>query len=577
VITRFSIPLANDQEFTNPGRQMVAISPDGTQVVYLANQRLFRRSMSEPEATPIAGAESPGDVATSPVFSPDGRSIAFWSGADRMLKRVPVGGGRAATICPADRNPFGMSWGPDGIVFGQGKDVLRVASGGGPPKQILSVKADQIAYGPQTLPDNRGMLLTLSSESVNRMDKPRIVLQTPGASELRTLMANGTDARYLPTGHIVFARGGTLYAVSFDLRRLEVTSEPAPVLEGVAQSSAPTGATHFSVSDTGSLVYVPEPSSAFPSRPTFSFALLDRTGNIEQLKLEPGPYDRPRVSPDGKHIAFGQDDDKGTNIWIYDLSETGAKRQLTLGGRNRFPVWSSDGQYVAFQSDREGDLAIFRQRSDSSGTATRLTKPEAGTSHVPESWSPRDDVLSFSVRNESRFSLRTYSLRDRVSASFGGVESAIPADSVFSPNGRWLAYQIGEIGKPTIFVQPYPATGEVHQVSNPELGLRPLWSPDGNEILYAIPAGGRPTGDGWVAVRITLSPTYVLGRAEQQPGGGFAFLGPLAWRNHDITPNGKRLGLIRVDNPRASFATIRQIDVVVNWTEELKQRVPPKR
>jgi Tol biopolymer transport system component len=139
------------------------------------------------------------------------------------------------------------------------------------------------------------------------------------------------------------------------------------------------------------LVYVPGPASISTDL-QFNLALLDATGKIEVLKLPPRTYQSPRVSRDGKQIALGIGNDKGSDIWIYDVSGTSAVRRLTFGGKDRFPVWSADGRYVAFQSESEGDRAIFWQRADFSGTAERLTRPEPGISHVPESWLPQGDV-----------------------------------------------------------------------------------------------------------------------------------------------------------------------------------------
>ena len=152
------------------------------------------------------------------------------------------------------------------------------------------------------------------------------------------------------------------------------------------------------------------------------------------------------MSPDGKRIAFETSDGKEAVVSIYELSGASAVRRLTFGGNNRFPIWSADGRRVTFQSDREGDPAVFWQPADG-GTAERLTTPEPGTSHVPESWSPDGEVLLFSATKDSVSSLWTFSLRDRKATPFGDVKgSSLPTNAMFSPDGRWVAYQIGERG-----------------------------------------------------------------------------------------------------------------------------------
>jgi eukaryotic-like serine/threonine-protein kinase len=566
-VTRFSISLGEDQPLQ--GRPSLAISPDGTQLVYAANRRLYLRSMSELEGRPIAGTESV--PVTSPVFSPDGRSIAFWSGNDGALKRVAVSGGRAITICQAN-DPLGMTWSTDGLLFGQSQHgIMRVPAAGGTPEVVVSVNPGETAFAPQVLPGGRGTMFTLTSGAF--FDKPRLVVQTSGPVERKTLIEGATDGRYLPTGHIVYAVAGNLLAVSFDVRSLQVTGTPVPVIEGVARTAltatgSVTGTAQWNVSRTGSLVYVPGPvsDSLFLSR----LALLDRRGRTEVLPLQPRAYESPRFSPDGRSIAFAVNDGRNVDLWIYDLAGTTAARQLTLGGRNRFPTWSPDGQRVAFESDREGDLAIFAQRADSSSTAERLTKPDAGTSHIPESWSPRGDVLSFSVK-ASRFSLWILSLRDKQARAFADVESDIPAASAFSSDGRWIAYQVGHRSgadvRPTAFVQPFPATGGRYQV--PNSGAGPLWSADGNELYYT--AGPRR----WVVARVTLHPSFAAGNPVGLPNGELQVWRPDWWRQHDVSRDGRRIGLIPSDKSLIPGST-RLIHVVLNWFEEIKQRVPVK-
>jgi Tol biopolymer transport system component len=170
--------LPSGQTFSNPGRQVISISPDGTQIVYTANQRLWLRSMSDVEARPIAGIDG-SSPPINPVFSPDGRSIAFYSGGDGMLKKIAVTGGAAVTLCPAD-NPFGMSWTRDGILFGQGlKGIMLVADTGGKPEVIIRVKTGEVAHGPQLLPDGQTVLFTVATSTASdRWDKGLIVVQS---------------------------------------------------------------------------------------------------------------------------------------------------------------------------------------------------------------------------------------------------------------------------------------------------------------------------------------------------------------------------------------------------------------
>ena len=200
-----------------------------------------------------------------------------------------------------------------------------------------------------------------------------------------------------------------------------------------------TGAAFLSVSNSGSLLFVPGPVE----RPVAALrvpTLARRNGKTEPLALPPGPYRRPRVSPDGKRLAVGIDEGATSEVWIYDLSGTTAMRRLTFGGRNRFPVWSPDGRRLAFQSDRDGTPSIYVQNADGGGAAERLTTAAQGVVQTPDSWSPDGRTLLFSEHKGDTFSLMAYSVSEQRAVTFGGVQSLQPVDAVFSPDGRWVAY-----------------------------------------------------------------------------------------------------------------------------------------
>ena len=221
-------------------------------MAYAANSRVYLRSMSEFEARPIPGTENTQNLSVSnPTFSPDGKSIAFWSGADQTLKRTAVTGGAAVTICPAT-SPFGMTWGTDGIVFTQAEGIMRVSANGGQPERLVDATGEGVLNSPQMLPDAQTLLFTLgaSTGSRDRWDQARIVVQSLRSGERKTLIEGGSHARYVPTGHLVFARGGVLFAVPFDLKRLEVTGGRFRSWKASGERQAPTAAPHCSACPT---------------------------------------------------------------------------------------------------------------------------------------------------------------------------------------------------------------------------------------------------------------------------------------------------------------------------------------
>jgi serine/threonine-protein kinase len=564
-ITRFSLAPVEGQLFSSVGQHVLSISPGGTDIVYVANGTLFLRPLSALGATQIQGVEL-GRGAASPVFSPDGRYILFWA-PDGSIKRIAMVGGAPITVCPAGAI-YGMSWSVDGIVFGQSTGIMRVAPDRGTPELIVKTTGDEIVHGPQLLPGGEAVLFTLSAGvAADRWDRGTIVVQSLRDGVRKRLIEGGSDGRYLPTGHLVYALGGTVYGVRFDARRLEIKGNPVPVLEGVQRGFAgASGAAQFSVAENGSLAYIPGPSDASTSQ--FDIAFTDRKGVIEPLRLPPRPYAFPRLSPSGTHVAFQTDDEKGATVWVHDLRSKSAQRQLTFSGANRYPVWSPDSQRIAFQSDREGDGAIWTQRADGTGAAERLTKPEQGAAHIPDSWSPDGAHLLFEVQMGTQFSQWVLSLRDQKATPLGAIHSTTLTTSVFSPDGRWVAYATARVsGNDTVVtVQPFPPTGARYQVfakpgDNPH---HPLWSADGKELFYVPRVGG------FEAVSVATTPTFTFGNAEPVPRA-FPTAAPTTPRTFDGAPDGRIISIISAGG--VPGRNMQPIHVVLNWFEELNARV----
>jgi eukaryotic-like serine/threonine-protein kinase len=578
-VTRFIVQLPAEQQFTNTGRKIVAISPDGTKLVYVANSRLYLKAIDRPQATAISGTEAPGvgpsgvtnlSGVTSPVFSPDGRSIAFYSAADRALKRISTTGGTAVTLCRAS-NPFALSWDGDAILYTTIQGIMRVPENGGSPEALATLGVSEQADTLELLPGGRILLYTVANRvSPDRWDKAQVVVQAIGSHERTVVIDGGSDAHYLPTGHIVYAVSGVLFAVPFNLQRLKVTGGAVSVVEGVRRSSnLLTGVAQYAVSRTGTLMFAAGVSGS--GLTPGDLALVDQEGTTEPLKLEPRRYFFPRFSPDGQRIAIQIDDVKESNIWIYDLAARSPIYRLTFGGNNRFPVWTPDGSRVAFQSDREGDAAIFWQRADTPGNAERLIKPDKGQAVVPNAFSPAGEAFLYTASDGASRFLWVYSQRERKATRFDDVVSIGLPNATFSPDGKWVAYEVSSAlnAGVDVFVQPFPATGEKVQIG---AGRYPMWSRDERRLYYF--AG---VGTDFGVVDYTDRPTFkVVGKLSGWPRSG-AILMPVAPRNYDLAPDGKHfLIVVEAGGPAEASDSSRQIQVVANWFEELKARMPAK-
>ena len=378
LVARFPVALTEGEVFTGTSSPIVALSPAGDYLAYVANNRLNLRKMADLASRPIPGTEvtsTSGVGIFNPVFSPDGQSIAFFVSTigafgSGTIRKVALAGGGATTICEATV-PTGFKWDADGIVFAErDRGIFRVSPDGGKPEPLVKLGEGEAIRSPQMLPGGENVLFTVATIAGPRgdvsaldtffletWDNAHIVVQSLKSGQRKTLVESGSDGRYLPTGHVMFARGGAMFAVPVDVKRLAVTGGPVPVIEGVLRNIGPpsTGAAHVAVSDAGTLAYVP--GAIAPSSTAQQLLFIDRKGATKPLKLPAAAYLTPRVSPDGKQIVFAIDDGRDANIWVYDLSGQSSSRQLTFAGKNRYPVWSNNGQYVAFQSNREGDAA----------------------------------------------------------------------------------------------------------------------------------------------------------------------------------------------------------------------------
>jgi Tol biopolymer transport system component len=546
----------------------LAVSPDGRDFLYNGTGGLYLRSIDAVADRLIPGTER---LLQDPVFSPDGQSVAFWQ--DGQIRRIARSGGASVALTPS-ANPAGLSWEADGtLLYALADGVWQVSEDGGEPRRLLTSSAGEIYSYPQRLPGGDWILLTLRPGGAPTADRAAVA-QSLATGERRTLRSSAAGATYVASGHLVYVYGGVLYAVPFDVKSVRVTGGPVPVVEGV-RTVVGDGVPHLSVSRTGTLAYLPGPVGT----PGAASSILeaDRAGVVTPSKAAPAPYGHIRASRDGTRLAVDTDDGKEAFVSIHDVAGTSAPRRLTFAGRNRLPIWSPDGQRIAYQSDREGDLAIFVQRADGTGVAERLTKAEKGEAHVPESWSPDGRHISFSIVKASSWSLWILTVDNGMTSPFGDVQSTEAIGSVFSPDGRWIAYHALPAGVDAfapsagVFVQPFPATGARYQAPRISRDFMPLWSPDVRELeLFYVPA----TASGRLAaVRVVTTSGLTFGRPDSLP---FALTGgrlSAATRPFDVLPNGRFVGP-GAANADESGAASSEVRLVFNWFEELKRLVP---
>jgi len=552
-----------------PSRTAMTLSPDGRSLVFSAERggrvQLYLRRLDQLEATVISGTEG----ASNPFFSPNGQSIGFY--ADGALKKVPLNGGPVVSICTADL-VYGASWGrTDQIVFAHVTGgIWQVSAAGGTPTALTKPQGNLGEFShrlPQLLPDGQTVLFTVTNSTFPSWDDTRVVAQSIATGDRKVLIEGGADARYVVTGHLVYLRRGTLMAVPFDLRRLEVTGAPVGLLSDVMQAAGiqplqiDTGAGQFAVSESGSLVYLT--GGVFP-QDRWSLVWVDRTGQTEALKIAPGAYLAPRLSPDGKRVAFNSTTEDW-DLWTYDIPH-GIASRLPMQGEQSVPLWTQDGSRLAFSSVVKGTRSVLSINPDGTGSAEVLAKSDGGW---PNSWTP-DGRLAFFLNGQ----IWLVAPDGRTAPRRLAISTANISQADFSVDGRSLAYDLRPNfdTKGQVYVQNYPALDRREQVSN-ENGAAPAWRRDGRELYYVQDASADgPLRIQMMAVPITTTPTFSAGTPRMLFEGPFRIDGP--FRGYDVTPDGQRFLMVReVPQPPARVS---QMVLVRNWFEDLERLVPTK-
>jgi serine/threonine protein kinase/WD40 repeat protein len=559
LLMRLDVDLGADVSLRSVAGADEIISPDGTRIVYVSQGRLFTRRLDQPNTTELAGTQG----AYAPFFSPDGQWVGFF--AQEKLKKISVEGGAAITLCDAP-NGRGGSWGEDGNVITALNitgGLSRILSAGGPPTPETDLQSgEQTHRWPQILPGGKAVLFTAHTALVG-FDGATIEVMSLVDHRRKTLVRGGMYGRYLPSGHLVYVNRGTLFAVPFDVDRLEVHGTPTPVLDQIGYSTG-TGSAQLDFSQTGMLIY--RSGGAGAGLPIVAW--LDGAGKAQPLLAKPGLYSNPSLSPDGQRLAVDVVEGSGADIWVYDWQRDTMTR-LTFNGSADSALWSPDGRYIIFRAVGEG-LSVIR--SDGAGKPQPLTLSKSN--QFGWSFSPDGKRLAFMEQSSgTAYDLWTVPLEsDNVGLRARKPEVFLqtPANEAFpsfSPDGRWMAHMSDESGTNQVYVRAFSDKGGKWQISNSG-GIWPMWSRNGRELFfetldnYIMAATYAVKGDSFVADKPRLWSEKQLGMAR------------LGKRNVHLAPDGKRVvALMPVETAEGQKAQ-NHVTFLMNFSDEVRRKVP---
>jgi serine/threonine protein kinase len=556
---RLAVDLPPDHSLAMAFSNSLAVSPDGSHLVFVASRdgsrpQLFLRELGRFGTVSIPGTQG----ADGPFFSPDGQWIAFF--ADNTLRKVSLLGGAPLDICETPQTNPGGAWGADGtIVFSTDHfGLMRVPASGGEAEQLT---APQFAAGelghawPGFLPDGQHLVFTVGSTR-----GPHIALLGLETREWREVVAGGGAARYLPTGHLLYARTGGLMAVDFDPDRPELSGEPFPILEEIYSGPGQKGfgLSAFTVSETGVLVFIPGGAAAAETR----LVWVDRQGRSTPLAADPGSYEWPRLSPDGGRVAVTERTANGAiDIWVLGI-ERGTRSRLTSDGIGILPTWAPSGNTLFFGSTAGGPGAvnIYRMPTNGVGEPEHLLASE---------YSRFPMVVTADGRSLLFVEWHPETARDIWMMTLGGDRSAEPILAtrfdeyrpMLSPNERWLAYVSDESGRYEVYVRSWPE-GTSRMLISARGGTDPVWSSNGRELFYR-------NGEAMMAVPVETGVSFTAGTPELLFEGRFK-LGVHGSLSYDVSADGRFLMI-----ERSREETTDRLHLVLNWFEELKRLAPP--
>ncbi len=568
-VIRLDFELPSDQKFSNFENPLLAISPDGSQFVYSTTKGLYLRSINELASKLVAGTD---ENLTDPFFSPDGQWIGYWAPGSKQLKKISINGGAPVLITNSEKPGYPIWNADDRILYAQhGLGFFLVSANGGTPELLTETKGELIAC-PRILPDKKALIFT----GISGGRGTQLFLQLLKSKERKSLFP-GDTAQYLPTGHLLYTLGNNLMAVPFDRDKGRAIGGPVPVVEDVYRSAA-LMAPQYAVSDSGTLVYVPgkTPAAATPMGRTLVW--VDRNGKEEQIPAEPQGYRSPKISPDGKKVALTASIGGNADIWIWDFARRTLTRLTFHEAADGYPLWSPDGKRITFLSGRDNSYWAYWKPADGTGKDELLVSLK-GRVLIPSCWSGDGKIMVLMETTPTPtlpFDIAMTTIEGNRETKLLLQEKYNELQPQISPNGKWMAYMSDESGQPQVYVRPFPQVNEGRWQVSAGGGDSPLWAPDGRELFYR-------NGDAILAVPVQTDQTFSPGTPKILFRGRYLTISTqltnLELRPWDISPDGKRFLMVKpagLTGGPSSGEGPRKINIVLNWFEELKQRVPVK-
>jgi serine/threonine protein kinase len=539
-----------------PGNSVAAISPDGKNVVYESAQNgatmLFLRTMDKFEAIPIQGTEG----ARSPFFSYDGKWIGF--NTNDGLKKVSVFGGVPVLLTQIDAF-FGASWAPNDTIYFAGTKsskecdcALLKISANGSEAEVITPQSDSSGfvryYFPEMLPGGKALLFTRLQIDCRNPDEGIIEVLDLKTGKSHKILEGGVCARYSSTGHIIAAWSGGLFAVPFNLNKLEVTGPTVPVLDEIFLNKG--FIPNYSFSNDGTLIYL-SGKKGFQKK---QLVFLNHNGESQHVLNQLENFRQLSYSPNASKLTVSIDRENNNQLWLIEPDKQ-TQYQFTFDGSNDYPIWTPDGQNITFWSDRNGKKNIYQKALKSQAPAVQLTTGD--NKQFPTSWAPDSKTLAF-CEDHPDSSLDIWVLKfdkDTTAQPFIATKNR-EHQAMFSPDGKWIAYTSDLSGKNEIYVCSFPEKGEAIKIS--EIGgTDPTWHPRENKLYFQ-------QRDKLMQVKYLTAPVF---KAEKPVE---LFKVDQAFHNYTISSNGDLFVFV----VNEQIQPTKNFNVVLNWFEELKQQVP---